>query len=307
MSVTTVSRRPNRVLLGVTMIVASVFLMSLQDAIVKYASSGLPLWQIYVLRSLIAIPLLLAVAAWRRELDHLRPGLPGWVALRSLLLVLMYIFIYAAVPVLSLSVIGAAFYTGPLFISLFSALLIGEAVGPRGWLAVLLGFAGVLVILRPGTESFTYLALLPVLSGLFYALAAVTTRAKCPEESPLGLALALNLALFAMGALASLAIWLRQASQAEVSVYPFLLSPWVAMGPAEWGFVSVLAVLIVGIGVGLAKAYQAAPPVVVAAFDYSYLVFAAFWSLVIFADPPDGATLAGMAMIAGAGLLAVRR
>ncbi len=90
----------------------------------------------------------------------------------------------------------------------------------------------------------------------------------------------------------------------EIAAAPFLLGPWVAMGPEQWGFVALLAVLIVGIGLGLAAAYQSAPPAVIATFDYSYLIFAAFWGYAIFSERPDAPTLAGMALIAGAGLLA---
>ena len=70
--------------------------------------------------------------------------------------------------------------------------------------------------------------------------------------------------------------------------------------------VLLLAALMVAISLGLAKAYQSAPPSIIATFDYSYLLFAAFWSFVIFSQPPDAPTVLGMAMIAGAGLLVVR-
>jgi drug/metabolite transporter (DMT)-like permease len=78
------------------------------------------------------------------------------------------------------------------------------------------------------------------------------------------------------------------------------------MGHREWGIVSVLALLMVAISMGLAKAYQSAPPAIIATFDYTYLVFAAFWSFLIFSETPDAATIIGMLLIAGAGLLVVR-
>ncbi len=298
--------RPDNVALGVITIVAAVFLMSLQDAIIKYASTDLPLWQIYVVRSLIAVPLLGLLALPGRKWERLRPASVGWVMLRALLLVAMYLCIYAAMPLLNLSILAAAIYTGPLFIAVFSSLIIGEQVGPGRWLAITIGFSGVLVILRPGTEGFTPLVLFPVLSGLFYALAAVTTRARCATEPPLALAIALNIALLVTGVIASLTIILWDPAPAQVSTYPFLLSPWVPMESFEWAVIGVLAVLIVGIGVGLAKAYQVASPVTVATFDYSYLVFAVIWGLLLFSEVPDMATVAGMVLIAAGGILVLR-
>ena len=306
MTVSPTRTRPDNVALGVMTIVTAVFLMSLQDAIIKLVSGGLPLWQLYVLRSLIAVPLLGAFALPGQRWQRLRPTSFGWVALRALTLVAMYLCIYAAMPLLSLSVVAAAFYTGPLFIAVLSPVLLGERVGGGRWMAVAIGFSGVLVILRPGTESFSPLVLLPVLSGLFYALAAITTRAKCAEEPPLGMAIALNIALLAAGAAASLSIVLWHPTPAQVSAYPFLLSPWVPMGSFEWAVVGTLAVLIIGIGIGLAKAYQVASPVTIAAFDYSYLVFAVLWSLLLFSESPDMATIIGMVLIAAGGLLVLR-
>lgn len=306
MSISANVKRPDRLAYGIAMIVGSVFLMSFQDAMMKYASTGMSLWQIYVLRSVLAIAAFVIFALLFRQQCEWRSICDRWVVARSLFLVLMYICIYAAIPLLSLSVVGAAFYTGPLFITLFSALLIREPVGQRGWVAVSMGFAGVLVILRPGSDNFTAMAFLPVLAGLFYALAAITTRARCIHRTPLTLALALNLALLAAGILASLAVVAWHPSQPIQAANPFLFGRWSHMGTEEWAVVGLLAGLIVMIGVGLAKAYQSAPPVVIATFDYTYLVFAAFWSFAIFADPPDTETIAGMILIAGAGLLASR-
>ena len=150
------------------------------------------------------------------------------------------------------------------------------------------------------------LALIPVVAALLYALAAIITRAKCADEPPMVLALALNFSLLAVGAAATTAIALWQPTPSEAQLYPFLLGYWVSMGPREWGIIALLAALMVAISLGLAKAYQSAPPSIIATFDYSYLPFAAFWSFVIFAQPPDVPTIFGMAMIAGAGLLVVR-
>ncbi len=306
MSAVTTMIRQDRPVFGAAMIVIAVFLMSLQDAIIKFSSTELTLWQVFVLRSALAIPVLAALSMSSGRVGRLIPIHPGWAALRSVALVLMYVSIYAAVPVLSLAVVAAAFYTGPLFITLLSVLIGGESVGPRRWFAVSLGFLGVLVILQPGTDSFTALALLPVLSGFFYAVAAILTRTRCAQESPMSLALMLNVALLLAGLFATGAIGLYGPVAEKAAAYPFLLGPWTDLDASGLLLIGVLTLLIVAIGVTLAQAYQAASPVVVATFDYSYLVFAALWSLIIFAEPPTGTTLAGMAMIAGAGMIALK-
>lgn len=307
MSEAPVGGRADSVGIGAALIVAAVFLMSLQDALVKLASGGMPLWQLWVLRAAIALPVLAALGlVWRKSPATFSGALGRWTMLRAALLVAMYGLLYAAIPVLDLSTIGAGFYTGPLFIAVLSAPLADEPVGLRRWLAVAAGFAGVVVMLRPGSGAFTVMALLPVASGLCYALAALVTRRRCRDAPPLALALGLNLALAAAGIAAGLALERWPPDATRVSAHPFLFGPWLAPGPAEWGLAAMLAFLIVAIGVTLAAAYQAAPPAIVAAFDYSYLAFAALWGWALFTETPDAATLAGMALIAGAGLATVR-
>lgn len=298
--------RADKTAIAVIVIVITVFTMAFADAIVKAVSSHMPLWQVFVVRSLIAIPII-ALAAFAGSVRLLHPLSLGWTMLRSILLVLMYIGIYAGAPVLSLSTIAASLYTGPLFITLFSSVLIGEQVGARRWSAILLGFIGVLFIIRPGSDAFSFAALIPVAAAIFYALVAVITRTKCAGEQPIVLALALNYALLLVGGAATIVLYLLHLSPAVQGLYPFLLGNWIPMGAAEWAILATLAVLIVGIGVGLATAYQSGPPAVVAAFDYSYLIFAAFWSFVFFSDVPDIFTVIGIVVIACAGFLVLKQ
>jgi drug/metabolite transporter (DMT)-like permease len=292
--------------LGIIVMVVTAFTMAFGDALVKYVSTDFTLWQIYVLRSLVAIPILLALLLVRRRPASLLPISIKWTLLRCMLLMAMWIAFYAALPFLSLPVVAGAYYTGPLFITLFSALLIGESVGARRWAAILIGFIGVLVILRPGTDAFSYLTLLPIAAAVFYALAAVVTRTRCNRESPLVLSLALNISFMAVGIIGSAAIAIFDSASRQAAAYPFFLGHWTEMDGRDWGTILLLAAVIVATSSGVAKAYQSGPPAIIATFDYAYLVFAALWSFVIFSDVPDTATVIGMLLIAGAGVLVLR-
>lgn len=299
--------RADNATLGVALIVGSVFLLSLGDALVKLASADLSLWQLYVARGLITVPALVALLLLGGRPAAFRPRSPGWVLLRSMLLVAMWIAYYAALPVMSLSAAAVALYTTPLFIALFSALLIGEPVGAKRWAGIVVGFAGVLAILRPGTDAFSKVTLLPVAAAVLYALAAVVTRAKCIGERPLVLSFVLNLCLLGVGLAATGVLALLHPGSPGAPAHPFLLCHWAPMGTREWGLVALLAVLIVVVSTGVAKAYQAGPAAVIGTFDYAYLAFAALWGFVLFSEVPDGATAAGMALIAAAGGLVVGR
>ncbi|QKC82944.1 DMT family transporter [Mesorhizobium sp. NZP2077] len=279
---------------GVIVILMTVFAMALTDAFVKFSSANLTLWQIYVLRSVIATPVLLLLtrgAVW--------PVALGWVALRSVALLLMYLAIYAAIPVLDLSVIAASLYTAPLFIVLLSSLMLGERIARYQWAGIALGLAGVLLIVRPTAVAFSPLPLIPVAAAFLYAIAAIVTRAKCARETPMTMALWLNITLLAAGTIASLVIGFA----GPLPAYPFLFGRWAAMGIQEWQTIAILAALIVSVSIGLARAYQSPKPQIVATFDYAYLIFAAFWGYVFFGEVPNLTTIAGMALIALAGVM----
>ena len=305
MTASSVENRPDRVAIGAGLIVFAVFLMALQDALIKLTSADLPLWQLYVLRSVIAIPALATLATLSgKGMAVRRLAFERWTMLRAILLVLMYISIYAAIPILPLSTLAGGLYTAPLFIAVLSSVLIGEPVRRRGWFAIALGFAGVLLILRPGAVAFALVALLPVLAGFFYALAAILTRSRCRQQDPFTLAMSLNIALLAAGALASFGVLAWQPVPSQIEVLPFLFSAWVTLELTDLALIATLAVLTVGIGIGLAAAYQLAPPAIIATFDYSYLIFATIFGFVLFSEVPDWPTVAGMVLIAGAGLMA---
>ena len=303
---TSSENKKDDIVLGVGIIIATVFTMAFSDAIIKYISADFPLWQIFVVRSLVAIPILIAIVLFASQISDIHPRSLKWTIIRSMLLVFMYIAIYAAAPLLPLSMIAASLYTGPIFIALLSAFLIGEPVGRRTWSAVVLGFIGVLVILRPATDAFSLYMLIPVVAGLFYALAAIITRTKCIDEKPQILAIMLNLSILITGLLASGVVVLAQPLLRHGITYPFLLGNWIAMRPREWGVIALLSFLIVIIGIGLAKAYQSAPPPIIATFDYTYLLFAAWWGFLFFSEIPDLETIIGMVMIVIAGLLVMK-
>ncbi|WP_261842927.1 DMT family transporter [Aliamphritea ceti] len=302
----TVAMQPvaDRKLLGASLIVIAVFMMSVQDALVKHYSGDLSLWQIFTLRGVLAIPLLLLVAMFMRQQQGIwRGAMQKWALIRSVFMVLMYISLYAAIPFLSLSVIAAGFYTGPIFVTLLSAFLLGEPVSRRGWLAIAVGFIGVLVILQPGGDAFTAWALIPVFGGLMYALTNVTTRSKCQTMPMAALALSLTVMLLLLGAVFSLILYFWQGSGDAAEQLPFLLGGWSETGWSQWLLFLVLAFLTIGISITLVGAYQVAPPPLVATFDYSYLVFVGVWDFLFFNTVPSITTLCGMLLIIAAGLL----
>lgn len=299
--------KSDNLVLAVVTILLTALALSLGDALIKLVSTDIVLWQIFVIRSVIAIPALVIIVRLQSMTTSLIPRRLGWTALRSVMLTFMWVAYYAALPHVALAVAAAAFYTLPIFIALFAALFIGDRVGPAGWLSVLLGFVGVLLILKPQAGDFNQYALLPLISAILYALAMILTRTKCRDESPLVLSLCLNVSFVVVGLAATVLTMLIDTPGDAEPGTSFLLGQWTAMGRAEWLSMCLLATAVIIGSVGAAIAYQAGPPAIVATFDFTYVAFAAAWGLLFFGEVPGTIKLAGMAMVVAAGILAIRQ
>jgi drug/metabolite transporter (DMT)-like permease len=219
----------------------------------------------------------------------------------------MWVAYYAALPHIPLSVAASAYYTLPIFITLFAALLNNETIGLKGWVAVFAGFCGVLLIVKPQADDFSAYALLPIVSAILYALAMIITRAKCRNENVLVLSFALNVAMIAVGVVGSLLLLLWDPAIAQTAQYQFLLGQWEPMGNSEWLTIGSLATAFIVGSIGAAIAYQVGPSSIVGTFDFTYVAFATVWGFVFFAEVPDTIAAIGMLLIVGSGVLATKK
>jgi drug/metabolite transporter (DMT)-like permease len=255
-----ISSVDDNVRLAVAAILASNLAFSLGDATIKLTSANFVLWQIFVIRSVIAIPPLIAIILLRFGSTSLAPRHFGWVTLRSLMLTLLLVAYASSLPHLALGVAAVTLYTLPIFITLFAAFFIGDRIGLMGWGSVLMGFAGVLLILKPTPDSFNRYALLPLIAAILYALTMILTRTKCREENPLVLSLGAHFSLVAVGLMATLLIAMFGGTADEVQATSFLFGEWSVMGRTEWLTMALLAAAVIISSVGAAIAFRSVHP-----------------------------------------------
>lgn len=286
--------------LAIWVIIGTVFILSFGDAVIKNVHSDLVLWQIFVVRSWIALIVLLIILGVKFRHISLRPKDILWTLIRSFLMGIMWIAYYVALPHIPLSIAASAYYTAPIFITLFSALLIGDRVNIWGWIAVVIGFGGVVLILKPSTEAFNLYALLPVLSAILYALSMILTRTKCRDEHPLILSAGLNVAFIFFGMIATFGLEIFQPAD---QFSAFLSPKWGEMNLTAWMLLVGLSGAILIGSIGAAIAYQRGKPSIIGIFDFSYVGFAVFWGFLFFSETPEPTGLIGMIMIVAAGML----
>ncbi len=296
----------NRSRSAIVVIVVTVFALALGDAVIKGMSASLTLWQIFCLRSMVVVPVLLILLMRRAQTRSVLPIAFSWTLLRSLMLTLMWVGYYAALPHISLAVAAASYYTLPLFITLFASLFLGERINAIGWIAVLLGFVGIVLVLQPRAADLNVYAVLPIASAILYALAMILTRSKCRSENILVLSLWLNLTMLILGVVVSIVLRLYSTVDTADS-NAFLFGRWTDMHMQEWSTIGLLSIAILIGSIGAAFAYQNGRPSTIATFDFAYVAFAVMWGIFFFAEYPNPAASAGILLIVVAGFLSVRQ
>jgi len=164
-------------LIGISSAVGASVFFSINDMTVKLLSGDYALHEIILIRSMIGMMVLMAVIV---------PLEGGWAVLRTkrlgmhifrgLCVVVANMTFFLALATMPLADAVAIFFVSPLIITLFSVVFLGETVGPRRWIAVGMGLAGVVVMVRPGSASFQLVALLPLIAAVAYASLHILTR-----------------------------------------------------------------------------------------------------------------------------------
>ena len=279
-------QRPWPSLAGIGLTALGVFLFALCNALAKWVVAGMPVGEMLFVRSAVTL-LLLAPFVTRRDIAVARAtGRVGLHALRVTCSAVEVGCFYWAISVLPLADTSTIYLAGPVYMTGLSALFLGEPVGWRRWAAVLVGFAGVLVALRPGGVGLSAAALVAVGGSLLYAVSLVATR---------GLRGAPNIVLVGTQVAALLALSAASAPG------------WLRPGAGEAGLMLLIGVVSMGGYICVNRGLQLAPASVVAPFQYASIVWAMLLGWLVFGDVPGPATFAGAAVIVGAGLFIVLR
>ena len=154
-----------------------------QDWIIKLLSGDYPVHQAIAIRGIVAVLILLAFIAYSGKLRSLRSPRAGLLVVRGLILMVAYTTYYLAFPAMPLANIVALWFTVPLFVTALAGPFLGEKVGARRWTAAIVGFVGVLIIVRPLATTFNLASLLPVASALSYSISALMARRMGVTES----------------------------------------------------------------------------------------------------------------------------
>lgn len=275
------------VLAGILLMLLGDFLFALNDAMGKWLVASFSVGQVLFIRSIGAFILLGPMIARQGGSPLFRLERPGLQLLRVVLATADTALFYAAVVYLPLADVMTFYMAGPIYVAAMSHLFLGEKVGWRRWLAIVVGFGGVVVALRPSSASLSLPSLFALLGSISFAMSLILNRV-LRATSDTALVTWQSLGALAAGAVLAVGSW---TTPTALDLSAMLLL----------GVVSCAAHLMI------TRALKLAPASTLAPLHYSLLLWAVVFGLIFFGDIPDFQILAGSAVIVFAGLFIFHR
>jgi len=279
-----------------------VLVFAWQDWIIKEISDLYPVHEAIIIRCIVALPIMVGLVWWQGSLRDILSPRMRWLALRGLILVVSYTTYYLAFPAMPLAQVIALWFTTPLFVVALAGPILGETVGPKRWVASIVGFVGVLVMMRPFTAAFDLAALLPIASAVTYGTAQLMARRMGVTESAAVMSFYQNLMFFIVAGIVALLVGDGGLAGSADASLDFLLRAW-SMPTNEhlWLLAACGPIDAAGM-VLLTQAYRMAEANFVTSFEYTAIIWATLGGWYFWNEIPDQLTFVGAALIIGAGL-----
>lgn len=268
---------------GILCMCLGVLFLALGDAVSKWLGGVHSPLQIIFFRTLVSLPLIALLAHFSGGLRKLRTQRPGVHLLRGLIYTATMVCFVWGLTLLPLPEATAIAFVAPLFVTLLSVPLLGERIDPPVVLASLLGFVGVLVVVRPGGDAFQLGAMIVLAAAVFYALMMVTARRYGANEH----------------------LWAMVFYMTMVPLVVTAVSlPWVWQTPQPWHWLGFLVSGILGVGATafITLAFRYAPAAIAAPFDYTAMLWAVLLGWWFWGELPDLWVWVGSALIMVSGL-----
>lgn len=272
----------------VAMLLAMAFFV-VNDSLLKLAAATAPAGQIMAVRGLFATAMAVAMVAAAGELRSIRKLASPFAALRACLEATVAFLFISTLPHLPLAIITAIVQSTPLIMTLVMVVLGLERVGWRRWSAIIVGFVGVLLVVRPGAEGFDIHALVALGVALLVTARDLATRFIPPDVPSTVAALASTAAVGLAGLLAGLG------------------ETWPPLPAQELSYIVGAAILVTLGNLANIIAFRGTDVSVVAPFRYSVILWAILLGLAVFGELPGAGAFAGIALIVASGVYTIHR
>ena len=287
---------------GIILILISMLVFSVQDGIMKHIFSFVSLYEVYLVRTVVSVILILFYLKLTNKPIVFKTQYPLLTFIRVILFFFGFSSFYVSLTVLPLGFATALFFVTPFLITIFAHFFLKEKIGIRRWSAVVVGFIGVYITLNPDFNNFNYLSLLPILCAFCYSLSMIIIKKTSDKDS-----VYTQTFTFYFGAIifSTIFYFLIGDGQYNTSDHPasqFIFREWFVdlessiLFMVATGLTATVAFLL------LFTAYSIASPAVVSPFEYSILLWSPLIGWIYFNEIPSLNTVIGIIIIVSSGI-----
>jgi len=287
---------------GILYILVGMAIFSIQDALIKFVYEDTALYELYFVRTLTAIILLISYLIFSKQKIILKSHYPLLTIFRITCFFFGFSLFYASITFMSLAMANALFFSSPFFISILATLFLKEQIGIRRWAAIFVGFIGVYIVLNPDFENFNTMNLAPVGCALCYAISMTITKVTSDKDNVYTQMIHLYIGALTISILFFIFTGKGQLNTFTDPTFQFIFREWFTNPTFAWPLLVVMGVAGTFSFYFVFSAYSIASPSAVSLFEYSLIIWSIITGYLFFNDVPTIRTFVGVTLIISAGI-----
>ena len=287
---------------GIILILLGMMIFSVQDSIMKYIYNFVSLYEVYLIRTLVSFVVILLFLKITKKPIIFKTQYPLLTYCRVVLFFFGFSSFYISLTVMPLVTATALFFVTPFLITIFAKFFLKEEIGPRRWLAVIIGFVGVYIILNPNFSNFDYLSLTPIFCAFCYSLSMIIIKKTSEKDSVYTQTFTFYIGAIIISLIFYFIIGDGQYNTTDHPAFQFIFREWFTSLET-----SMLIMIVTGLTASVAflllfSAYRIASPAVISPFEYSIIIWSSLSGWFFFNEIPDLKTIIGIFLIVCGGI-----
>jgi len=287
---------------GILIIVLGMFIFAIQDSIVKYIYNSISLYEMYLIRTLTSFFIVIFYLKITNKPIVFKTHYPILTLVRIILFFFGFSSFYISLTIMPLATANALFFCSPFITTFLASIVLKEEIGTQRWLAIIIGFIGVYIILDPDFSNFDYLSLLPVICAFCYSSSMIIIKKTSEKDDVYAQMFQFYIGAIIISIIFYFFIGHGQHNTGESPASKFIFREWFSNLEFAMPYMIILGVTAAGAFLSVFTAYRIASPATVSPFEYTILFWASLSGWFIFGEIPTIRALVGMFLIICGGI-----
>ncbi len=287
---------------GIILILAAMLIFAIQDSLMKYIYNSVSLYEVYIIRTVISFILVIIFLKILKKPIVFKTHYPLLTLCRVILFFFGFSSFYVSLTIMPLATATALFFVTPFLITIFAKFILKDQIGLRRWIAVIVGFIGVYIILNPNFDDFDYFSLTPILCAFCYSLSMIIIKKTSEKDNVYQQMFQFYIGATIISIIFYFFIGDGRYNTIDNPAAQFIFREWFSnlefslIYMITLGFTAAAAFLLIF------SAYRIASPAVISPFEYSILIWSTLSGWIFFNEIPNINTMIGMFLIVVGGI-----